>query len=237
MHAVNLIARAVEASASAIPYKPVNAICAITGQAGPCIPRKEVLGDSFTNLDALRAPESEFVGVDAFVAWSYGYKGREDAKRLKFPERMSCWICDGHVFRELSRIEIRELVLHGVPYAQWAAYVTTSYKKHGSLWARVNTGTSGIWRFEMVDADCRNETKVREYWERMNAALNAGIWRSIIETLDIAPFILRRVGIKTWTEYERWAKPIYQSGLYRFVSYLLPSAEEREGVQNNPRSA
>jgi len=228
MYAVNLIAQAVGASAPALPCNPVEAVCAVTGIVCQCLPRKEVLGDSFTNLDCLRAPESKFVGVDVFIAWNYGYKTAEDKKRLKCPERMACWICDGKEFRELSRIETRGLILNGVPYKQWAAYITTSYKKHGSLWARVNSGPRGIWRFEMVDADCRNEKKIREYWSRMNDALNAGIGRSIIETLDIAPFVLGKVGVKSWAEYERWARPIYQSGLYQFIAYLLPSAEERK---------
>jgi hypothetical protein len=231
MHAVNLIARAVGASAPALPCKPVEAICAVTGIRGPCIPRKEVLGDSFTNLDRLRAPGSEYVGVDVFIAWNYGYKTAEDKKRLKCPERMACWICDGNKFRELSRIETRGMVLDGVSYKQWVAYVTTSYKKHGSLWAHVNSGPRGLWRFEMVNADCRDEAKVREYWAQMNAALTAGIGRSIIETLDISPFVLGKVGVKTWTRYERWARPNYKGGLYQFIAYLLPSVEERKNQE------
>ncbi|SLM15284.1 hypothetical protein SPIROBIBN47_410018 [uncultured spirochete] len=227
MHAINLIAQSVRTLAPALPCDPIEATCAVTGQVCPCLPRREVLGDSFTNIDCLRAPESEFVGVDVYIAWFFGYKTTEDKKRLKCPERMASWICDGNEFRELSRIEIREMVLNGIPYKQWAAYVTTSYKKHGSLWARVNIGPRGIWRFEMIDADCRDENKTREYWNRMNAAVNAGIGRGIIETLDMPPYLTMKVGMKTWIEYEKWAKPIYQSGLYQFLAYLLPSAEER----------
>ncbi len=229
MHAVNLIARAVGAKGPLLPCAPVEAICAVTGETCPCLPRRDVLGDSFTNLDRLRAPGSEHVSADVFIAWAYGYKTAEDKERLKCPERMACWICDGNVFRELVRSEIRELVLNGVPYEKWAAYVTTSYKKHGSLWARVNKGARGVLRFEMLDADCRDVTKVLVYWHKMNEARSAGIGRSTIETLHIAPFVLEKVGIRAWTMFERWARPIYQSGLYQFIAYLLPSKEELNG--------
>jgi hypothetical protein len=226
MHATTLIASAVGALAPAIPCEPINAICSVTGDLTKCIPRSEVLGDSFTNIDCLKAPESQFVGVDVFTAWNYGYKTAEDKKRLKCPERMSCWICDGNEFRELKRAEIRDIVLHGSPYKQWAGYVTTSYKKHGSLWAKVNNGPRGIWRFEMVDADCRSESKVLVLWDTMNKALKSGIGRSVIESLDMPTFLIKKIGLKIWIEYERWARPIYQSGLYQFIAYLLPSKKE-----------
>lgn len=229
MHAVNMIARAVGASAPVLPCAPISAICAVTGQQGPCLPRRDVIGESFTNIDCLKAPESSFVSVDVFTAWNYGYKTSEYKKRLKCPERMACWICDGKEFRELIRKEIRDLVLNGVPYTQWAAYVTTSYKKHGSLWTRINTGTRGVWRFEMLDADCRDGMKVLVYWNKMNEARSVGIGRQTIETLHIAPFVLEKVGIRAWTVFERWARPIHQSGLYQFITYLLPSKEELNG--------
>jgi hypothetical protein len=229
MHAVDLIAQAVGASAPLLPCEPVLGICAVTGDETLCLPRKEVLGPSFTNLDGLRAPQSPMIGVNVYTAWFYGYKTDPSKKRLKCPERMSCWICDGKEFRELSRVDIRHLVINGVQSEIWAAYVTTSYKKHGSLWAKVNKGPRGIWRFEGVDADCRNHDAVLEYWDKMNNVLDSGIGRSVIESLNCPPFVIKKTGIKTWMDFDRWARPIYQSGLYQFIAYLLPSKEERKG--------
>jgi hypothetical protein len=229
MLAIDLIADAVKGTdmAPALPCDPVNAICAVTGTPGPCLPRSEVIGDSFTNQDLLRAPESDYIGVNVYIAWNFGYKSRDDAKRLKCPERMSSWICDGKTFRELSRAEIREIVLQGSPYDVWAGYVTTSYKKHGSLWAKVNHGPYGVWRYEMTDADCRDLKTVHEYWTRMNEALYSGVGRTVIETLEVDHYTIKAAGIKRWLDYEKWAHPLFQSGLYQFIAYLLPSKEER----------
>jgi hypothetical protein len=175
------------------------------------------------------------IGVNAYTAWFYGYKTDPSKKRLKRPERMSSWICDGKKFSELSRSEIRSLVLDGVLSDMWAAYVTTSYKKHGSLWAKINKGPHGIWRFEGVDADCRNHDEVLKYWDKMNAVLDSGIGRSVIESLNCPPFVIKKAGIKTWMDFERWARPIYQGGLYQFIAYLLPSKEERKNDMGEER--
>ena len=218
MHPVSLIASAIKQGKEcpALPYKSIQteAVCAITGMRVPCIPRKELIGKSFTNHDALAAPHSEYVGVDAYLALKYKW------------ERMASWFCDGITFERLNRQGVRAKVFQKAMPTQWAAYATTSYKKHGALHARVNTGGRRIWLFEMRLADLSDRNQVDEWWRALNAALRAGIGRSVLESLDCPPFLVGKVGLKTWMEFERWAQPKYQSATYAFLCYLLPSQEE-----------
>ena len=229
MHPVNLISAALrnyDKELPALPKTPVTAICAVTGQECLCLPRQEVLGKTFTNHDLIAAPESKFVGVDVFWAWEYGYKTAEDKKRDKRPERMSSWFCDGKTFKELDRSGVREKVFQNEMPAIWIGYATTSYKKHGSLRAKINTGTNRFWLFEERQVDCSDMEKVKEWWDVLNAALRAGIGRSVMESLDCPPYVIGKVGLKTWMEFEQWARPRYLSALYAFLCYLLPSQEE-----------
>jgi hypothetical protein len=79
----------------------------------------------------------------------------------------------------------------------------------------------------MHDADCRNIVKVKEWYDVLNKTLHNEIGRSVIETLDITPWLINKVGLKIWFEFEKWARPKYMSALYKFLCYLLPSKEER----------
>jgi hypothetical protein len=215
-HPVNLIAQSIQGDPEcpALPCEPTQGICAITGAAGECIPRKHLLGKSFTNGDLLARPDSDMVSVDAYYA-------------LKFKwERMSSWICDGSTFTRLNRQGVREYALSGNTPPLWAAYATTSYKKHGSLNAKVNTGKSRVWLFETRQADLTDMAHVKEWWGVLNTALRAGIGRSVLESLECPPFVMAKVGLSTWLDFEAWARPRYLSALYAFLCYLLPSQEE-----------
>jgi len=220
MHAVNLIARAIRDNSECpvLPASATNGICCVTGDSGSCVNREEIFGKSFTNLDILKAPESPLISTDAYLALGYKW------------ERMSLWICDGNQFIRPDRKQVREYVLHGMPLDAWAAYVTTSYKKHGALWAKINNGPYGVWRFEMRDVDCRDVKKINAMYDRLNTALYSGIGRSILESLDCSAFIVGKIGINKWLEFEQWARPIYQSSLYQFMCYFLPSKEELKNV-------
>lgn len=229
MHPVNLISDALRKAGNVLPEMPCEPVfekCAMTGSECMCLPRKHVIGKAFTNIDLLAYPESQFVSVDVYTAWNYGYKTRADAKIDKRPERMSSWFCDGESFQELTRHDVRAKVFQDEMPVKWSAYATTSYKKHGSMVAKINSGTSRIWAFETRVVDCSDMQKVRQYWDVLNIALRAGIGRSVMESLNCPPFLINKVGLKTWMEFESWAKDKYLSALYSFLCYLLPSQEE-----------
>lgn len=222
MHAVNLISAAIKNKADCpeLPCEPVDGICAVTGKQGPCVPRKKLFGKSFTNGDILAAPESDTVSVDAYIALKYKW------------ERMSSWACNGETFARLKRAEIREQVFTDDDFVcPCAYYATTSYKKHGALRARVNAPGQRVWLFETRLVDCTDMAIVRAWWERLNAALNAGIGRTVIESLDCPAHIMRKATLPVWIDFERWARPRHNSSLYTFLAYLLPSKEERDAAR------
>lgn len=222
MTPVNLIASAIQADPERpeLPCEPRDGVCAVTGMAGACVPRKELFGKSFTNGDILARPDSDFVSVDAFLALKYKW------------ERMSSWFCDGKTFQRLDRQGVRAKVFQPEMPEQWTAYATTSYKKHGALNAVVNTATRRVWLFEMRRVDLSDLTQVMEWWGVLNVALRAGIGRSVMETLDCPPFVIAKVGLQTWLTFEAWARPRYLSALYAFLCYLLPSQEELKHAEN-----
>lgn len=229
MRAHNLISQALYkqgATLPELPCQPVLDVCTVSGEQMQCLPRKDVLGKSFTNANLLAAPQSDYVGVDVFYAWYYGYKAAEGKKRDKRPERMSSWFCDGETFQELSRIGVRDKVFSPTMPTMWAGYATTSYKKHGSLLAPVNTGDRRFWLFEERQVDCSDMATVAQWWGVLNVALRNGIGRSVMETLECPPFVMAKVGLSAWIDFEQWAMDKYQSALYAFLCYLLPSQEE-----------
>ena len=222
MHPVNLIAQAIptHSEGTELPCEPQEGVCALTGAVGACVPRKELLGKSFTNGDLLARPDSPLVSVDAYRA-------------LKFKwERMSSWLCNGVTFQRLDRQGVRQQALFAAMPSQWTAYATTSYKKHGSLNAVVNTGSRRVWLFETRLVDLSNMTQVMDWWNVLNMALRAGIGRSVMETLECPPFVIAKVGLLTWLDFEAWARPRYLSAMYAFLCYLLPSQDELKHENN-----
>ena len=216
MHPVNLISAAItqHEDRPTLPCDTSEGVCAITGLRGACVPRKKLLGKSFTNGDLLIRPDSDMVSVDAYFAIKFKW------------ERMNSWFTDGKTFQRLTRQDVRTKVFLPDMPEQWAAYATTSYKKHGALNAVINTGENRIWLFEMRRVDCSDMAHVMEWWDVLNTALRAGIGRSILESLVCQPFVIGKIGLSTWMEFEQWARPRYLSALYAFLCYLLPSQEE-----------
>lgn len=216
MHAVDLIATALQGAQGqpVLPCTPAPGICCITGVNGPTVPRKTLFGKSFTGGSSLKAPGSTHVGVNAYLALKYKW------------QRMSSWKCDGDTFHRLDRLGVRQAVLKTPFPERWAGYVTTSYKKHGALLAPVNTGLCRIWLFETRTVDCTDMETLMDWWHVLNNALRAGIGRKVLETLDIAPWLIKRTGLRAWLEFESWARPKHHSSLYAFLCYLLPSQEE-----------
>lgn len=215
MHTLNLIAQSLNASESPEPPgEKAEGICCITGERTLCVPRKSILGKSWTQHDLLRAPESQLIGTDAYRALKYKW------------ERMSCWIVSEAGFQRLDRQGVREQVLRDEMPDTWAGYATTSYKKHGALIAPLNSGRKRVWLFETTLVDCTDVDRTKGVWDRLNVELRAGIGRSIIETMDCPAWLLKKIGLHRWLTFEAWALPLYQGPLYRFMSYLLPSQAE-----------
>lgn len=211
-----------------LPCEPQEGICAVTGSLGPCLPRHLVILESNCDQARFLAPESDHVHVDVFYAWNAGYL-KDGRKRQTCPERQSCWWCDGREFREIRKPDIREIVLNGSPSVPWAMWVTTSYKKHGSLRAPVNYQTRGVIGFEELVVNASDPVRVNEWWSRLTEAQSFGIGRTILETLDCPVHVMAKVGLSRWQTFERWARLVYQTPLYALLTYLLPSREELAG--------
>ena len=118
------------------------------------------------------------------------------------------------------------MVLNGSPSIPWSGWITTSYKKHGALLARVNQSPHGIWAFDEMRVDCADVRKVRDWWNIMTTAQKTGIWRTMQENVECPPVLISKIGLKIWNVFESWAMPRRQSSLYVLLCYLLPSKEE-----------
>lgn len=220
MTAIDLIAAALPPASP--PEASYPGICCVTGAECSTVARNLVIKPSFTNYDLLAAPTSDRAGLAAWRVMNHA------------PARQSLWFCDGLEFRLLKRVDARKLVLDSVTAAHWSGYVTTSYKKHGALRCPVNTGARQVWLFEMLRVDCSDRDAVAEMWGRLRTAQDAGISRAMLESLDISPAYLAKIGWKLWREFERWAADRLQSPLYRFLCYFLPSREELHCHENSP---
>lgn len=224
MNAVELVYRALPAEEP--PESPQDGVCCVTGDYGPTIARKHAISQTFTNLDILRAPNSDRVGLPAWRAITYTTPN-EGKKRELAPLRQSHWMCDGKSLTTLDRVGVRNLVLASDPPAPtWAGYATTSYKKHGVLLAPVNVGSRRVWLWETRLVDCSNVQQVQDTWARLRAAQDAGMPRPLIEQLDISPAFMAKIGWRVWQEFYRWAFPRRNAQLYQFLTFLLPSQEE-----------
>lgn len=207
------------------PEIPAEGVCCVTGCTGQTIARKYAIKPSFTNLDSLAVPGSNRVSVSAWRVLDYTMTN-PGKKRDRAPLRQSSWVCDGESLTLLDRQAVRRHVLDGVDAKRWAGYVTTSYKKHGVLRTPINTGDRQVWLFEMLHVNCSDRRRVADWWSRLRAAQDAGIHRPLIESLDISPGYMGKVGWRPWCTFESWARPRMRSPLYLFLTYLLPSKEE-----------
>lgn len=223
MSAIELLADHVPATAP--PEEPAEGVCCVLGTRESTIHRKHAIKPSFTNLDLLRAPDSNRVSLRAWRVLTYMTEPEPGKKRGRQPLIQSAWIVHDGGIKYLSRLDVRRYVLEGVSFSRWAGYATTSYKKHGSLRAPVNTGSAQRWLFELDVVDCSNRPQVAEWWSRLHEARTTGIPRPVIESLDIGLPLMRK-HLALWQRFEPWARPRYQSSLYRFLTYLLPGQEE-----------
>jgi hypothetical protein len=212
------------------PEGPTEGLCCVLGTREPCIDRGHAIKQSFTNLDLLRAPDSDQVSVRAWRVLTHSEAAAEGKKRDTLPLMQSSWIVSDEGFQRLDRQGVRSLVIEGIRAQKWAAYATTSYKKHGCLRAPANSNGSQRWLFELDVVDCSDRVKVAEWWERLRSARESGIPRPVIEALDCSVHLMGK-HFALWREFESWARTRWQSPLYRFLTYLLPSEEEIHGKQ------
>jgi hypothetical protein len=225
MNAIELIAQALPKVE--LPEEPQEGICCVTGTKTQTINKDWAIKDSFTNFDLLVAPSSDRISLPAWRVLTYTVVHPDPTKKRDLrPLQSSSWMCDGKQLYLLDRKGVRVQVLNGVDEKQWCGYATTSYKKHGALRAPLNQKSKQIWLFETIFVDCSDRIKVKDTWSKLCEAQLAGISRPLIESLDIAPGYISKIGFKTWITFEHWARPRMWSPLYQFLTYLLPSQEE-----------
>jgi len=222
MDAIWLIAEAVpDAGVPPLPEAPRPGVCCVTGRETETIDRLHLLTSSFTQWDLLRRPESGRIAVAVWRAWMYGER-REGKKRDYRPERMACWRVTRSRFEVLDRDGVRTALLEDPPAEPWAGYITTSYKKHGSLLAPVNRPGSALWLFEDVVVDCSDREKLYDWWEKLRRWQDLGIYRSMLEAGDLEPHVIRKIGIEEALTFLEWARPRRSSPLYQLLVTLLP---------------
>jgi hypothetical protein len=216
MKTINLVGSAIAycVDRPELTSTPRDGLCAITGCRSLCIPRSEVVPKSNTDMEIFSAPKSDMASVNAFYCFKYR------------PERASSWISTATEFKKLNRTDVRKVVVENLfPNEPWAMYITTSYKKHGSLYSPTNIN-SCVVRFEMLNIDLSNRKLLMEIWDRLNQEIRNGIGRSILESLDCSVGYISKIGLQRWIDFEAWARPLFRSPLYQFLCYLLPSQEE-----------
>ena len=213
MHTLQLIGRQIKEHWKPLPAEPTKQICCVSGDYCDCMPRKKTFSSGFTNQKNLAVPESQYVSVEIWQA-------------MKYRPTRSSWVISENGFQKLTRIEAREYVLNNHLTAPWAGYISTSYKKHGGLIAPLNSAYRAIWLFEMIPVDCSDTGKVSRWYGILDDALRNGISRPIIESLDISPLYIPKIGIDRWIEFEKWARPKINDPLYKFLTYFLKSQAE-----------
>lgn len=219
MHPITLIASSIKKDDPDYPELPDAKVatgeCCFTGEKTDCIPRSLLLGKSFNNHDTLLRPGSKFASLDAWVCMKYKW------------ERSSSFFCDGKSFDRLNRQGVRDKFFQKELPDLWVGHATTSYKKHGSLLTKTNMSRKNrIWSFEMKLVDASDIQKRDEWWGILNEYLRLGISRPVMESLTINPAYISKIGLDVWVKFERWATDKYQSNLYAFLCYLLPSQDE-----------
>lgn len=203
-------------------------VCCITGERGPTLERKKILGSSFTDLTGMMARESARIGVNATIALRYTVPV-EGKKRPRWPEMMDSYWCDGDHFQILDRPAARKIILDGVTSKNpWIGYINLTRKKHGAMRTPMNKGPFGRWAFAETAVDCRDFRLVRSWYERMERAIEDGIGRQSIQTAEMPAGVIRKVGMKKWAEFQAWAMPRRLNPLWGLVVYLLPTMAERK---------
>lgn len=212
----------------ALPEAPTEGVCCVTGEKTMTVAREFGIKPTFTNLDILKAPSSDRIGVKAFSVLTFSVPA-EGKKVDLAPLRQSHWIAtDSGIEYFKSKSDIRPYALgEKTPDSDWCMYVTTSYKKHGALFAPLNSVKNKdrriLFESHIVDLKTKN-TKV--WWDILRTSQQAGIPRSVLETGDCNPALINKIGIKKWEIFYEFAHDKIKNRLYQFLVYLLQSQEE-----------
>jgi len=234
MHMINLVASAFPHGwiSGLTSHATEHGVCCVTGEYCETIPRKSVITSSFGDTDRLIAPYSNRISLDAYIAFKGGYFGaNEDGspkKIRKKPESMSCWWCDGNRFEELDKAGIRKKLFVGSQGACWGGYVTTSYKKHGSLRAPINIEAFGAWAFNdnLAYMVCPEEN--RWIWSILREAQAKGVSRNFLAGEDMTMKCVEGQELSYIIRLESFIKGWMYSHRYQLLCYLLPSKQEIE---------
>lgn len=230
MHTVELFTESIKEHHIELPCEPVKAVCAITGHETDCIPRKYVISDGFTNQTLLEAGDSPYMSVAAFQS-------------LKFRPQRSSWVVVKNesetVFTPLKRAGVRDVLMNefnGIDFWDgktiWACYASTTGKKHGALYAPINSGRSAFFAKDAERINCTDTAEVIDWYSRLDRYLRLGIGRKVLESLDGNRFLIKKIGLKLWNEFYSWASDKYRSTLWKFLIFLLPSqAEIKEQIK------
>lgn len=208
-----------------LPCIPKIGVCCVSGEKTFCIPRKYAIKDTFTNGDLLRAPSSDMVSVEWFQV--LGYSTGEH----KYPFRQGNWVviedANGNVsiLYPKTKSEILEIVRHP-PDGIWGAYVTTSYKKHGALWTRLNRNGSNIWTWETNIVDCSDLALVEDIIIPMLDMYSRGASRKALEIVEYDAITAKNITPIEWLLYERKNKTRSKSLIYQFLASLIPAKEK-----------
>ena len=116
-HPVDLISQSLPPEALVYPYpsEPVPGVCCMTGDPGPTFLRRALLGESFTGIDLLKAPQSDRIGLPAWRAFTW-HERRPGKTRGFHPERSSAWWTDGRAMRHLPMPNGSRMVRPIPPY-------------------------------------------------------------------------------------------------------------------------
>ncbi len=217
MNTFDLIARALLQNGPGQPcdLERRTETCCITGETCLCVPRVDLIGESFTTQGIFKAPDSEWVSLDAW----YAFKHR--------PERASSWWTDGYEFRSLKRREAWDLLteLCLIPSDKaYALYVSKSFKKHGSLVSPVNTPLSHqiCVGFEAETIIART-IRFRQYMDSLERWRDNGIAREdivkgyLMKTTKADPGVVQ--------SFLNEAPLMRDTGLYRMLTSILPKMD------------
>lgn len=229
MHPVDLLAGAFRKMEGNLPDMTgmEDGICCISGAFGPTLARKDFIASSFTDRGGMLAPDSDRIGVNAAIALRFAVPV-EGKKRPRWPEMNDSWWTDGRAFDVMDRPTARERILHGYNtdvWRPWAAYITTTKKKHGAMRAVINTSERGCWAFDEHLIDCAGD-RVNRWYDRMRQAMRDGIGRMSIAEGDMPPALMRRIGLDVWLPFAEWARPRRTAPLYALCVWLLPTQAE-----------
>lgn len=213
-----------------LPEEPTEGVCCVTGENTMTVSRSHGIKPTFTNLDILKAPSSDRIGIKAFAVITYSVP-TEGKKVALAPLRQSHWLAVKDNIRYFKKKEeIRPYALgEKTPDGEWCMYVTTSYKKHGALFAPVNAKKRDrriLFEQQIIDLA---PDYIRSWWERLRKAQDEGIPRPVIENGEASPALIRNVGVQKWREFHNFAHDKIKNRVYQFLVYLLPSQEELKG--------